>query len=712
MPPAGSVPALCPAWRRGRRTRDDWCPKQQLRPGPDNGALPAVGHAAARAALRYGPAQGWILDQTTRGSVNIQEAVNRVVHTGQTEVALHTRGRHGGPAEGIVVEPTGMVLVLAADMVRGVLNAARVRRARPQWTIQVYTPPGAWPFSTWAVLAVMWHLALEDASTGTAEEIARDLHAWPAGQDFPWRRPQGGLLVVSATEGFSLAATLQRHPDKRARHFLQTCTVPAAPPESGWRCNTGGAQPRPDPWSLLLWYLPTSTLAHAAQAVKGAFPPPQPPGVALLRSLQAGAAWIRWREEDGRPSPYFPLVQGQALLHAEDMGNVEWGAIVPDTACRWITVAAAQPMRSPLACHRLLRAVPPLAPRHALTREVWRAMLRHPSESMMKPGARYPAGPVLEQVTASTPVVRHTLHRSSALTEQLTDDLLHLALEGLRVLYPQTHILPAGTSNRLGRLRLQRFVEAAHPGGVVEHWLTLHNPFTRRATGTYTNSSCSRGRPRNTASRTRTTRTRSAWAGRASRIRPRPPSRRGRSRKHCSRAPRSTRPPRCSKVEAATLTGPDRTNCGVVAWTAACRHLARDTAGIRQYRPADRTALASTFRAVTMGFGTAWPAQLLPHVPCRDMRPRQPAGRQTPEAPLTAEQLYVIAAALLADGGECFVHHHGVAQIAGSSQGPQRDAPHTWHATLRERTRVRDAGGGTPPPRPQQGEALVLQAAA
>ena len=67
--------------------------------------------------------------------------------------------------------------------------------------------------------------------------------------------------------------------------------------------------------------------------------------------------------------------------------------------------------------------------------------------------------------------------------------------------------------------------------------------------------------------------------------------------------------------------------------------------------------------------------------------------------------------ALLADGGEGFVQHHGPAQIAGSIQGPQRDAPHPWHATLRGRTRVWDAGGGTPPPRPQQGEALVLQTA-
>ena len=190
-PPAGSVPAICPAWKRGHCTGEGWCPKQHPQPGPDDGALPEVKPAAARAALRYGVTQGWILDETARGSVNIQEAVDRVTHAGQAAVALHTRGRHGGPAEGIIVDPSGMVLVLAADMVRGVLHASSVRRACPQWTIQVYTPPRAWPFSTWAVLAVMWHLAPEDAPTGTAEDIVRELHTWPADQEYPWRRPQG-----------------------------------------------------------------------------------------------------------------------------------------------------------------------------------------------------------------------------------------------------------------------------------------------------------------------------------------------------------------------------------------------------------------------------------------------------------------------------------------------------------------------------------------
>ena len=161
----------------------------------------------------------------------------------------------------------------------------------------------------------------------------------------------------------------------------------------------------------------------------------------------------------------------------------------------------------------------------------------------------------------------------------------------------------------------------------------------------------------------------------------------------------------------ADVAEPDCTNCGAVAWMAACRHFTRDTTGLRQYRPAGRMALASTVAAVTMGPVAAWPAQLLPHVPCRDTPPCQPAATHTPTAPLTAEQLYVVTAALLADGRESFVHHHGPAQIAGGIQGPQRDAPHLWHATLRERTCVRVAGDGVPPPGPQQGGALVLQAA-
>ena len=81
-PPAGSIQALCPGWTRGHCTGESWCPRQLPRPAADVGALPAVGYAPARAALHYGVAQGWIQDETTRGSVNIREAVDWVAQKG------------------------------------------------------------------------------------------------------------------------------------------------------------------------------------------------------------------------------------------------------------------------------------------------------------------------------------------------------------------------------------------------------------------------------------------------------------------------------------------------------------------------------------------------------------------------------------------------------------------------------------------------------
>ena len=98
------------------------------------------------------------------------------------------------------MNPTGMVLVLAADMIRGVLQMSRAPRAFPQWTIQVYNPPRAWPFYTWAVLAIMWHLAAEGIPRGNTEDIAWDLHTWPVDQYFPWRKPKGGLPAVPAAD--------------------------------------------------------------------------------------------------------------------------------------------------------------------------------------------------------------------------------------------------------------------------------------------------------------------------------------------------------------------------------------------------------------------------------------------------------------------------------------------------------------------------------
>ena len=97
---------------------------------------------------------------------------------------------------------------------------------------------------------------------------------------------------------------------------------------------------------------------------------------------------------------------------------------------------------------------------------------------MTTSGARYPPGPVSEQLTAPTPGIRHALHRALAPTEQLTDEVLDLALEPLQVLYPQAHIPPTGTYKRLSRLGLQHGVKGTHAGGVVGQWLTLRNPST------------------------------------------------------------------------------------------------------------------------------------------------------------------------------------------------------------------------------------------
>ena len=73
---------------------------------------------------------------------------------------------------------------------------------------------------------------------------------------------------------------------------------------------------------------PALVLAHGYPGqyhpgCQGDFATTQSPD-ALLCSLQAGAALVLWRE-NGRPGPHFPLVQGQALLHAQGMGTVEVG---------------------------------------------------------------------------------------------------------------------------------------------------------------------------------------------------------------------------------------------------------------------------------------------------------------------------------------------------------------------------------------------------
>ena len=249
-----------------------------------------------------------------------------------------------------------------------------------------------------------------------------------------------------------------------------------------------------------------------------------------------------------------------------------------------------------------LRAVPSLAPHHALTREVWRAMLSHTRECMTDRGARCPPGPVLEQLTAPTPVVCHALHRASALTEQLTDEVLNLALRPLRVLYPQTHTPPAGTSNRLGRLGLQRRLKAAHPGGVVEQCLTLRNPSTAQGDW-YLHQLLLLPVTAPEHRRQNPYHTQQERPGAQSFPQPAPPALPpGQSPEALQQGPPFDTATTVQQRGSSNVDGAerDRTNCGGVAWTGACRQLARDTTELRQYRPTDRTALAFTVTAITM----------------------------------------------------------------------------------------------------------------
>ena len=205
------------------------------------------------------------------------------------------------------------------------------------------------------------------------------------------------------------------------------------------------------------------------------------------------------------------------------------------------------------------------------------------------------------------------------------------------MLYPQTHIPAAGTSNRLGRLGLQRRVEAAHPGGVVEQWLTLRSPSAAEGHW-YLQQHLFLPRAAPEHRRQNPYHTHPERRGAQGFPQPVPPA------LLPGQGPEALQ--QGTPLDTATTVQqrgrdgadgaePDVTNCRAVAWMAACRHLARDTTGLRQYRPTDRTALASAVAAVTMGPVAAWPAQLLPHVPCRATQ----AATHAPTAPLTAEQL-------------------------------------------------------------------------
>ena len=280
--------------------------------------------------------------------------------------------------------------------------------------------------------------------------------------------------------------------------------------------------------------------------------------------------------------------------------------------------------------------------------------------------------------------------------------MLDLALEPLRVLQPQANIPPAGTSNQLALLRLQRRVKAAHAGGVVEQWLTLRNSSTAQSHW-YLHQLLFLPQAASERRRQDLYDTHSERLG-AQRFPPPalPGLPQGQGLEALLQGPpldatnTVQQRRRCNGDRAE----PDHRNCAVAAWTAACRHLARDTRGLRPYQPADRTALASKMAAVTMGPVVAWPARLLPQVPCQGAQPRPPAATHAPTAPLTAEQLYAVAVPLLTESAESFVHDHGPTQITGSTQRPQRNAPHPWRAMLRGDTCIQDTDGGIPPPGP------------
>ena len=193
-------------------------------------------------------------------------------------------------------------------------------------------------------------------------------------------------------------------------------------------------------------------------------------------------------------------------------------------------------------------------------------MLSHHREWMTNPGTRCLPGPVLQQVTVPTPGVCHALHRASAHTEQLTDKVLDLVPEPLRVLYPQTHIPHAGMSNRLGRLGLQRRVEAAQPGGVVEDWLTLHNPSTAQGHW-YLHQLPFLPLTAPAHRRQNPYHTHSERLGAQGFPQPAPPFFcRGSARRRCNRAPDSTQPAQYSSGEAAARTGPNRTARTAERW--------------------------------------------------------------------------------------------------------------------------------------------------
>ena len=425
----------------------------------------------------------------------------------------------------------------------------------------------------------MWHLAPEDAPTSNAEEIARDLHAWLTDQDFPWRRPLGGLPVAPAAEGFSLAVTLRMAMGRRGG---ATATRPLdSPAVVLTHGHPGPCRPSRQGG------LPTATPPRRG-------PAPQLGGRSGLGTVKGG----------GRaPEPVFPAGAGPGAtprLGHKDRGvggdRARHGMQV-DHCGRPATNAIATGVPPPPTGGPLLGTPPRPHDRSV------EGGLSHPREWMTNPAARCPPGLVYKQLPAPTTGVRHALHRASARTEQLTDEVLDLALQLLRLLYPQTHIPPVGTSNCLGRPGLQRRFEGAHPGGVVELWLILHNPSTAKGHW-YLHQLLFLPLTAPEHRRQNPYHTHPERLGVQSFPQPATPALPpGQNPGALQQGPPLHTATTVQQRGRNNADGaePDRRNCGVLACMAPCRHLARNTTGLRQYRPTGRTALTSTVGAVTMG---------------------------------------------------------------------------------------------------------------
>ena len=526
-PPAGGVPALCPSRKRGHCTGEGWCPRQHPRPGHNDGALPTVGHAGARAALRYGEAQGWILDETTRGIVNIQEAVDRVAHW---------PGR-GGPAHPESPWPTSGGDRRGAHWNGAGPSSRHGPRGDPRIPRAARGPavdhPGVEP-PTGVVLLHMGSACRHVApgTVGTPQQAPRRKLPGTSTPGRPTRTfPGAGPRAVSQWRPRQRGSASRRPssdtPTGQAR-FRPPCPTPGG---GGTRGHNRYRTPRSSrcvTCPQAAWPMqprPPGQLSHR----------PDPPASPCSADCRQGRPGCRGKRRMGVRARISDWCRARRCFTPRTWERWKWGAIVPNTACRWITAAAPQPMQSPPACHRLLRAPPswpPATPSHwksggptrATPGSGWQPRVHGTRQGRYSSSSRAHARGPPRPAQGVGPY--GTAHRRGARPGAGT---------------------PTGARRPTSRLQARPtawpawdFRALLRPHTREAWWNSGRQSTTRpprRATGTCTNSSSSLGQPWSTAGRTRTTRIRSAWAGRASGSRPRPPSYRSRALRHCSWAP-------------------------------------------------------------------------------------------------------------------------------------------------------------------------------